>query len=96
MDALAQKRVRATRMRACERTDRAQICLAQKRLYKRLLDPTHRCQATSARPLRESLQAQCALPAGSRSDRSAHTRIMQQVHEHMSRPKYTGRDCCTG
>jgi hypothetical protein len=45
---------------------------------------------------RASWHAQCALPAGSRFDIPAHTRIMQQVHEHISRPEYTGSNTCEG
>lgn len=44
----------------------------------------------------ESMHSECALPAWSRFDRPAHARIMQQVHEHMSRPEYAGRDTCEG
>jgi len=51
---------------------------------------------TCAASLNNMIQAQCALPAGSRFDRSAHSRIIQQVHEHMSRPEYTGPDTSEG
>ena len=51
---------------------------------------------TCAASLNHMIQAQCALPEGSRFDRLAHSRIIQQVHEHMSRPEYTGPDTCEG
>ena len=54
--------------------------------------PSDVCTTTA----RASWHAQCALPAGSRFDIPAHTRIMQQVHEHISRPEYTGSNTCEG